>query len=82
MSFLNDWLTASPRIQASTVVVHGMSDRTARRASCMYVRKLSARWGVASAFDDEKTGGPPAVGKMHRLAGASNVSSRPGWAGS
>jgi hypothetical protein len=44
----------------------------------MNVRKSSARWGVASGFDDEKIGGPPAVGKVHRLAGASSVSSLSG----
>ena len=70
------------RIQASTVISHDMSDRTACRASCVNFAKSTARSGVESGCDDEKVGAPPAVRKMHRLAGASSVASRWGCSGS
>ena len=47
-----------------------MSDSTACRASCVNIAKSTARSGVESGCDDEKMGAPPAVRKMHRLAGS------------
>ena len=81
-SCLNDGCSGRLRIQASTVVSHGMSDSTACRASCVNVAKSIARSGVESACDDEKIGAPPAVRKMHRLAGDRTVASASGCSGS
>ena len=81
-SFLNDCRRGRLRIQASTVISHDMSDRTACRASCVNIAKSIARCGVESGCDDEKMGAPPAVRKMHRLAGASSVASPSGCSGS
>src|SRR2546423_8698975 len=81
-SVLNDWLTGRLRIQPWTVVSHGIFDRTAFRASSAKTANRIARCGVENGCDDEKIGAPPAVGKMHRLPGASKVESAPGWAGS
>ena len=81
-SFLNARCRGRLRIQASTVISHDMSDRIACRASCVNVAKSIARRGVESACDDEKMGAPPAVRKMHRLAGARTVASTSGCSGS
>ena len=81
-SSLNDGLTGRLRIHASTVISHDMSESTACRASCVNIAKSTACSGVASGCDDEKTGAPPAIGKMHRLPGACSVSSAPAWSGS
>ena len=81
-SFLNAGRKGRLRIQASTVISHDMSDRTACRASWVNFAKSTARCGVASGSDDEKMGAPPAVRKMHRLAGACNVASPSGCSGS
>ena len=71
-----------PRIHASTVISHDMSDSTACRASCVNIAKSTARSGVESGCDDEKMGAPPAIGKMHRLPGACSVASASGCSGS
>ena len=81
-SFLNERLRGRLRIQASTVISHDMSVRTACRASWVNIAKSTARSGVESGFDDEKVGAPPAVRKMHRLPGASTVASASGCSGS
>jgi hypothetical protein len=79
---LNDWLTDRLLIHAATVISHRRPERTAARANRVKVTNSSATCGVASACEEEKTGASPLVGKMHRLAGASRVSSAAGWVGS
>jgi hypothetical protein len=70
------------RIHARTLVSHGSPVSTACRASCVKAAKSTARDRVESGVAEEKTGGPPPIGKTHRLPVDSTVSPAPGCSGS